>query len=199
MNSQQRRITDTGVIYEYSPILAEKIYTPEDSLKNGVVTSRYRVQMRQTVKSIYPAARANELFSSDEFGGKGQEFVENRVCFLNVPKGATLEVIQRKIDQMDSPKLVRTLSLRPRLSEDQERTIVNGRNPKSYEDYLEDFIPAKDGSPILYHGMKQYRKTHLSKAWTEDVDFRDEDLREMKGKAVQIAAPSTGDRVPSRL
>lgn len=202
MNSQKTVRSDvTGVLQEYSPVVAEKIYTPEDSAANGVATTRYRVQLRQTVKSIYPAARGNALYEGVEIGeGRaGQEFVEQRVCFLTVPPSATLTLIQERLNQMEGPKLVRVLTLAPALSEDQLRTIENGRNPKSYEDYLEDFVPGLNGAPILFKGEKQYRKIQFSRVWVEDVDNRAIDYQGMKGKAVQLARSSEAAHVPARI
>lgn len=199
MNVVKSRPTPTGLLHEYSPVMAEKIYTPEDSAKNGVITSRYRVQLRQVVRATYPAARGNALFSREEFGGKDQIFLENRVCFLNVPKEVTLQMIQQKLDEMDGPTLVRTLSLKPRLSEDQMRTIEQGRNPKSYEEYLNDFIPDQNDNPVLYRGQKQYRKVDFSKSWADDIDLRAEDYQvEFGGKGIQMSQPA-GSTVPSRI
>ncbi len=173
MNKGRTETTQTGLILNFSPVLAEKIYTPEDSAKNGVITTRHRVQIRQTISTTYPAARGNELFKVEEFGlGNGQSYNEQRVTWLNVPKTATIVDIQKRLDEMDSPKLVRTLSLSPVLSEDQVRTIENGVNPKSYEDYLKDSILDRDGKEVLFRGQKQYRKITFSKSWAEDEDNR---------------------------
>lgn len=199
MNVQKTVKTDTGLLMEFSPVVAEVIYTPEDSARNGVQTTRYRVQLRQVLKTVYPAARGNAIFEAAEFGGRNQEFTEQRVCFLNVPKGVTLPQIQQRLDEMDGPKLVKVLSLAPMLTEDQVRTIENGRNPKSYEDYLEDFIPDANGNPVLYSGERQYRKIQFSKSWAEDVDNRPHDIREKAGKAVQLAQSTEAATTPARI
>lgn len=190
-----------GLIFAFSAVTAEKILTPEDSAKNGVVTTRHRVQLRQHVQTTYPAARTNALFSSEDFG-IGQTFEEKRVCWLNVPATATLAEIQKKLDQMDAPKLVRALSLKPILSEDQLRTIENGVNPKSYDDYLGDFVVNGGEDAVLYKGQKQYRKITFSKSFVEDEDNRSVDYNQMvkeSGKGVQLAQSAEGKSVPASI
>lgn len=190
MNQAKTVKTETGVLLEHSPVIAERIHTPQEAATRGVQTTRYKVQLRQVVKSVYPAARGNAIFEASEFGGRNQEFAEQRVCFLNVPEGVSLGQIQQRLDEMDGPKLVRVLSLRPMLSEDQLRTIENGRNPKSWEDYLEDFIPDRNDQPVLFRGEKQYRTIQFSKSWAEDVDLRADQYKELSSAAVQLSKPA---------
>lgn len=194
MNSPKSVTTTSGLVLDFSPVTVDAILTPADALVNGVQTDRHRVQLRQEVKTTYPAVRGNELFAAEEFGaGPGQTFIEKRVTWLNVPKTATKEKIEKLLAQMDQPKLVRTLSLKPILSEDQVRTIENGRNPKSYEDYLNDVVLNADGQPVLFHGQKQYRKITFSKNFTEDNDNRATDFNEIsKVKSFQISALPAG-------
>lgn len=189
-NKGYKYTTATGLIVFVSTMIAEKIITPAESLKNGVQTNKHRVQLRQEVVTQYPAARGNELFAVEEMGlGKGQSFTEKRVTWLNVPATATIEEVQKRLEQMDQPTLVRTLDLAPILSQDQLNTIERGINPKSYNDYLNDWVPQADGqTPALFKGQKQYRRIDFSKSFHADVDKRAESFAAMPASAVQLAS-----------
>lgn len=199
MNNGRSETTMTGLIVSYSPVTAEKILTPADAALNGVQTNKHRVQLRQHVNVKYPAVRSNALFNTEEFGlGNGQNFEEKRVCWLNVPATTTVEEIQKRLNAMDSPKLVRTLSLKPILSEDQIRTIESGVNPKSEEDYQNDFIIDREGNAVLFRGEKQYRKITFSKSWVEDNDNRAFDFKTAHNDSVQLSA-SQGAKTPATI
>lgn len=200
MNSGKKVTTPSGLVLEFSPVIAEKILTPADAAENGVQTDRHRVQLRQTVKTTYPSVRGNELFEADEFGmGPGSTYTESRVTWLNVPKTATVKQIQERLNQMDSPKLVRTLSLKPILSTDQVNAMERGINQKTYEQYLGDFVVNREGQPALFHGQKQYRKITFSKSFAEDEDNRGIDYQEIaKVKPFQIAAAEKA-AVPAKI
>lgn len=213
-NGRQQTITG-GLVVSYSPVMAETILTPADALKNGIINGKYRVQLRQEITKLYPAARGNALFATEELtGGRtGQSFGEKRVAWLAVPgpgaeitgmpeetpgqrnakssaleawKKTMLALITQRLSEMEGPTLVKTLDLRPILSEEQHRTITSGVNPKSYSDYEQDFIVDGNDHAVKFRGEFQYRKITFSKSPTADVDNRLATLSQ-KSTPMQIA------------
>lgn len=188
MSNQGRRVIgQTGLVYEYSPVTVDAILTPEDARRNGIETNKHRVQLRQEVKVSYPAAKGNSLFSAGEFG-PGKDFSEKRVTWLNVPGGTTIEQVQERLNALDSPTLVRTLGLKPILSNDQIIAMEKGINTKTWEQYAENFVRTSDtGTPVLFAGHQQYRAIHFSDSFAEDNDNRIFDLKELQATEAENA------------
>lgn len=194
MSNQGRRVIgQTGLVYEYSPVTVDAILTPEDARRNGIETNKHRVQLRQEVRVTYPAARGNALFTSGEFG-PGKDFTEKRVTWLNVPSGTSIEQIQERLNSLESPTLVRTLGLKPILSQDQITAMEKGINTKTWEQYAENFVRTSDtGTPVLFAGHQQYRAIHFSDSFAEDNDNRIQDLKELQAAQSEAAHQQVSD------
>lgn len=213
MNRQRKVTTRSGLIISYSPVKAEKIITAAEASEKGLINPKPQVELRQEVTTTYPKARANGLFTSSELAGEEavpQSYTEKRVTWLRIPDGvaeleaaetgAGIEAIEERLRGMDQPTLYRVLDCIPVLSEEQKRTIDNGTNPKSYEDYLKDNILDREGREVLFAGEKQYRKIFFSKSVTADEDHRAQTLSARKSKAIQIAeAPGKTVNVRTQL
>lgn len=195
-NQGKRVITPSGLTVDYSAVTVDGILTPEDARRNGIETNKHRVQLRQEVKTTYPAARGNALFGSNEFG-PGRDFTEKRVTWLNVPAGTTAEEVLERLNALPSPTLVRTLGLKPILSQDQIVAMEKGINTKTWEQYAENFVRTSDtGDAVLFSGHQQYRAIHFSESFADDNDNRIADLKELQRAA--DGALQMSDGIPAR-
>jgi hypothetical protein len=130
-------------------------------------------ELRQDITSIYPTRQANSegLFSEEEYGLEGQSFKSTRVCWIDVPKGTTVEQVQARIDAFPKACIKRIMSMKPILSEAQTAGIAKGLT--SLETIAEkQLVKDKDGNIVLYNGCKQYKKNQASWAGDPDIDLR---------------------------
>ncbi len=185
MNTENK----SGIVKAFGPITI-------DNVGPSLNPKKWQAQVRQIVTSKYPAARGNNslsdgLFPASTFG-VGQEYEEVRVTWIPVPVNTKMNAVKAQLAKFPEARLVKTLSLRPILSEEQIRAMETGLSDKTEEDYAEKFVVDGDGNPTLYHGHKQYRNISFSQTAKEDVDLRAEDLADMKpvkmGKAATKAA-----------
>ncbi len=187
MANQGRRVVNDGIIIDYSPVTVDAILTPEDARRNGIETNKFRVQLRQEVKSTYPASRGNALFSPNEFGNP-RDYVEKRVTWLNVPEGTTVEDVVERLEALPNPTLVRTLGLKPVLSQEQINAMNNGINTKTMRQYIENFVRrGEDGTPVKFAGRLQYRAIHFAADFADDNDNRIADLKELQAAEAELA------------
>lgn len=186
-NIGKRVVISDGIIVDYSQVTVDSIITPVQALENGIETDKFRVQLRQVVKTTYPKARGNALFQSAEFG-PGQDFDEKRVTWLNVPEGTTVEQIVERLNTLENPTLVRTLGLKPILSESQLTAMQKGINTKTWEQYAENYVRnGNEGLAVKFQGRLQYRAIYFSDTFVTDNDNRITDLQELQA-AEAIAA-----------
>ena len=156
------------------------------------------VELRQSVTTIgmYPSKRATNdmngsLFSSEEFGFATQEYsnTEQRVAWINVPSGTTLEQVQAKIAAAPEAVIYKVLSNKPILTSDQNYAIASGSSTKTLEDYANSQVvryPAMEGSNphpkagqiVLHNGKVQYRSTFFSPVAKKDQDLRTPEMDE---------------------
>jgi hypothetical protein len=194
-NQGKRVITESGLTLDYSAVTVDGILSPADALTNGVQTNKHRVQLRQEVRTVYPAARGNQLFNTSEFG-PGKDFTEKRVTWLNVPSNTTIEEIQSRLSAMDCPTLVRTLGLKPVLSQDQIIAMEKGINTKSMTQYLESFVrTGENGEAVKFADRLQYRAIHFSDTFADDNDNRLADLKELQAAEIEIASSQANSSV----
>lgn len=179
MNQGKSLEVQGGLIIQYSPITVDAILTPEDSARYNIETKKHRVQLRQTVTTKYPQSRGNALFRAAEFGDP-QSFVEKRVTWLDVPEGTTAEEVLSRLNEMDTPTLVKILDLKPIISESKMRAIENGFNTKTLADYAQDYVRKSDtNEPVPFAGRHQYREIVFSDSFVEDTDHRRDTLRDL--------------------
>lgn len=170
-----------------------------DKVGPSLNSKRDEAQLRQAVVSEYPGIRPNNslnsgLFDESEFGVPGQKFTEERVCWIPVPSGTTKEEVEKRLEQLTNARLIRILSLRPILTEEQTAAMERGlsKNPdgslKTIEDYAEQQAVRErsedgNGQKLTYKGHQQYRAIAFQdgKAGAvEDIDLREEDILDMQ-------------------
>ena len=184
----------TGVIVETtsSKITLDKApYSNGEFQKKGTLTA----QIRQTVTTLskYPSKKVssnmqNSIFDAAEFGFDTQNFtsVENRVAWILVPEGITVEEVQKRIEAANAKNacIYRVLSCKPILDENQLYAISVGL--KTLDDFAatqavrfpENAETIADGTAntlVLKNGRVQYRRTFFWGEPIADVDKRDSD------------------------
>jgi len=179
---------DRGLKQSFGPITVDKVGP-------SLNPKKHQAQVRQVVTTIYPGVRSGNslqdgLFSDAEFNAESQSFEENRVAFLPIPIGTTVEQVLDKIKSFPNARLIRILSLNPILSEEQKQAMEKGLSKnedgsiKTIEDYANaQAVRTEEGGPeVLYKGHRQYRVTSFMNGVSgpvEDIDTREEDLFDM--------------------
>lgn len=102
----------------------------ESKVQSGVFQAMlrmevHRVQGENNLRS--------SLFSAEELGK--ETFIEKRVDFIDVPKGATVEEVQARIDSLPNARIYRALSDKPIMSNSQIGTIQNGLSGEAFENF----------------------------------------------------------------
>ena len=162
-------------------LAASKVYKA-DFQKAGTLTAELRQII--TTTAYYPkmsvkTSLQDNVFSSSDFGIADEPFTntENRVAFLPVPEGMTVEQVNTKLASYPEACIYVMKSNHPILSEEQNYAINNGittkeiiankqvvRYPKGHE---------KAGQIVLtQHGKAQYRVSAFSATAKEDIDTR---------------------------
>ena len=121
--------TNNGVTKSISrgELTVDKLYK-SDYQKKGTNS----VQLRQEIKTVtsYPSAqpRTGGLFSQEEFGLESKDFTatETRVAWIDVPENVTMDDIKNRLAQLPNKGIMKVLSNRPILTENQKRGIVAG-------------------------------------------------------------------------
>jgi hypothetical protein len=152
---------------------------------NGEV--KHRAQLRQKVDKIYPSGGTHDsltdaLFNVDEFNLKqGSTYSENRVAWIDVPVGTTVEGVQQKLAGFPEARLVKHLSLNPILTEEQASAIQNGLNDLTIEKVAAKQVVKDEEENIRdYKGYLQYRVVKFATTAKEDVDSREADYAKME-------------------
>ena len=184
-------MANNAIKTEYSKITV-------DEVRNGIGNTDIAI-LRQKVRQTYPAARGGNsmtdaLFSTDEFGGNGQQYISERVTFIKVPKSATKEQVQAKLDATPNARLYRIMSLdfKKVMTDEQIRSVEEGWGSKSYEEY-EESLRAKNpetGENLLFDGKPFYRAVYFSKTPVEDIDLRNEEANNFTVEGMQREAVS---------
>lgn len=161
-----------------------------DSVKEHTFKAdRFQAQLRQVVDKNYPGGKISSdkqdsLYDLSSFGFKGQSFQENRVCWIDVPKGATQEQVQTLIDNHPQARIYKVLSSDPILTDSQEQAIAQGLTTL---EVIADrqMIRNSDGKLIdrggqvipepvssFDKGRIQYKALYFSKTAKADEDYR---------------------------
>lgn len=129
MESTQQEVQRIRKVVSKSPIIVDKVYK-SDYQKEGTLTA----QLRQTVTTLsyYPSkAVSNNLqdniFAAEQFGFGEQEFKneENRVAWIDVPMGSTVESVTAQLSKFPEAELYRVMSNRPIITDHQKYAIDN--------------------------------------------------------------------------
>ena len=174
----------TRTVREFAQLMAEEVYTSAYQKKN-TETARLRQLVKTT--AYYPSMKptnslSDNVFGDDEFAGTEEQpftSTEQRVAFINVPAGTSLEEVNKRIQALgDKARIYRILSNHPILTSEQQSAISNGittldiiANGQAVR-YPEDH-PDKPGELILDpNGKVQYRAAYFSAVAKEDKDYR---------------------------
>lgn len=166
-----------------SPITVDKVGVAERQ-KEGFLTA----QIRQTVttKALYPKKKVSSnmrdsLYSDEELGIKSEPYIsiENRVDFIQVGLNATVESVQKSLDEAykKGACIYKVLSSEPTIDDNQESSVTRGLTTK--DQHANKYVvrkPAKDGVKgdiILNNGLPFYRRTFYSNTPKADQDLRD--------------------------
>jgi hypothetical protein len=131
-------------------------------------------ELRQTITSTYPTRQANSegLFSESEYGLAGKNYDSVRVCWIDVPKGTTVQQVQARVDAMPAARIKRIMSLKPILSAAQEAAIQKGLTTLD-KIAAAQTVKRADGTIVLYdEKYTQYKKNQASWLGEPDVDLR---------------------------
>lgn len=170
-----------------SVLEASRVYS-SDFQKEGTQTAELRQSIK--TKAFYPAmAVSNDLqdnvFSAKEdFGATEKEFenVENRVAWIDVPHGTTVEEVQAKLAPHSGACLYKMMSNKPILTSQQKYAIDNPELDVDMNTFANTQVvryPADHASAgqivTDVNGKVQYRAVFFSKVVKEDVDSRTAD------------------------
>lgn len=196
-----------------SPLVVSKVYK-SDFQKEQTLTA----ELRQTVSTVshYPTKTVtnslqSNMFAIEDFGFEAKTFpnVEERVAFVNVPLGSTVEAVQGKLAEAPGAVLYRILSNRPIVTDTEEHAINNPEFPDMTLDTKANSQAvrepkAEDGSNgklILMNGKIQYRRIAFSLEAKEDIDLRTTPLNEfyaspeLKAEINNVSYVPTGQEI----
>jgi len=162
---------------------------------------KQQAQIRNKVESTYPEAGVgnslnDSIFGDEDFGfGEGETFTENRVAWMDVPVGLTVEQVQEKLNSFPHARIYRVMSLKPILTDEQKRAMTTGISEYVDSDSvvhkcdMEYYkrqqmvptpetakLPREQRQPLLYKGYTQYRITAFNKDGQSDIDHRERQL-----------------------
>ena len=154
-----------------------------------------QAQLRMKVISTYPEAKAgnslnDSIFESKDFGfGDGQTFTENRVGWIDIPKGTTIENVRAMMTRYPKARIYRVLSLDPILTDEQRSAMNNGisedadGNKIDLEYYKTTQVVRPNSESdelLLFKELVQYRVTAFSRDGKPDVDLREGQYEALK-------------------
>lgn len=176
--------TSVGVVKSVSAsaVTIGRVYAAQFQ-KNGTETA----ELRQTVNSFasYPAQKVGNsfngnIFDIEEFGFSTQDFnsIENRVAWMLVPAGTTMEIVSEKLKNFPGACLYRILDNRPIITEDQRYSISIGQ--RTYDEFANSqVVRYPENHPTLANqiikdpnGNVQYRQVFFSPVAKQDMDNR---------------------------
>lgn len=170
-----------------SMLLAEKFSDNKEYNKKGAQS----VQLRQVVHThvVYPATRyennlQDNIFSAADFKSYGKEFTykEERVAFIDVPEGLTLEQVQAKITQAEKENgacIYKITSSKPIVTEGQEYQMKQPGATKTMADYANSQVVQDGNGNLIIRGDKVvFRRTFFWSTKKDDVNLITEDPRD---------------------
>lgn len=165
-----------------------------DSVAPSLNAKKHEAQVRQTVTSLYPGAKGSNSLSdalfADKAFGVGEAYDENRVAWIPVPIGTTIKQVELLLAKHPNARLVKTMSLNPILSEEQEQAMQNGVSNKTIADYRAKYVVDPQGEAVLYKGFPQYRNISFRLNAVEDIDTREQDLADMAEVTMTSSVPT---------
>lgn len=190
---------------EKSPISISRIFKG-DFQKPGTLTA----ELKQTVttKSHYPAQVVvdnlqDNIFDTSDFGfeEKSYDNVENRVAWIDVPEGTTMEQAKAKLESFEGACLYKILSNKPIIS-DRQQHAIDSPDIDANLDTFANSQAARYGSDheeagklvTDRNGKIQYRGVYFSASEKEDQDLRTADVADFYASP-ELHAELTGSEV----
>lgn len=168
-----------------------------DFQKEGTMSAQLRQSV--TIDAYYPTKKTtnslhDNLFTTEEFGFSEQKYtsVENRVCWMDVPTGTTIEQVISRIKSNPKSCLYKILSNKPILTDNQEYAVAQGQ--RTYDEFASTQVvrypkdttigegeDARDVSGQIVldtNGKVQYRRVFFSVNGKDDIDLRTKNIEE---------------------
>lgn len=169
-----------------SKVTVSRVYESDYQAK-GTLTAELRQEV--TVVSRYPGTRItnsenDNIFELSDFrmGENVYERTSQRVAWINVPDGTTLEAAREKLEKFPNAVLYRVLSNHPILSDSEQYALDSGEYPVDIGTFSDKQLvrygdnDENAGMPIPdRNGKPQYRKICFSREHREDMDNRTDD------------------------
>lgn len=157
---------------EYGRITVDKV---ED---HDYKPDRMSAQIRQVITrvSLYPIQGSND--KQDSLMSSGPEYKEfkeakERVCWVDVNKGSTVESVQAMLDAMEDPCIYQIVSfdITDCITAGHIHQINNPESDLTLEKMQESkLLKDKDNNPILKDGKRIYIARYFSKTKKEDIN-----------------------------
>ncbi len=181
--------SNSGIVRTFSAITVDSVeQSPYE--KGGKVV--YQAQIRQTVTTTYPGARIGNsmtasIFDTDAFGFEGQTYTSQRVTWLTVPEGTTVEQVEAQLAKFPNARIWSKYSNKVEdvMTEEQHYAVKSGQQDLAFfmdklviRDRNGNDLPGSDEE-----GKTQYRSNGFALEAKED-----EDLRTFKGNNANVEA-----------
>lgn len=136
-----------------------------------------QAQLRQVVSVTYPSTRvgnslSDNLFDVEDFNlTAGKTYESNRIAWVNVPKGSTMESVVAQLAKLPNARLQRILASEPILSEEQKQGIKAGLTTVEVIGESQ-MVRDEENNPILHAGLPQYKVNVFCTTGENDIDYR---------------------------
>jgi hypothetical protein len=170
-----KEVTRNGIKVRYGKITVTGV--AKHKYKEGI----FQAELKQEVTTIYPSQRignseADNLFSESDFNIEdGKTYTSTRVTWINVPKGSKVADIQKRINALTNPTLMRKISYNVKdvMTAEQIQACESDALDIDF-DKFEDTLRVRDAQGNDIPGEPQYRQYFFKQSFVEDVEFRDE-------------------------
>lgn len=180
-------------------LTVDKLYEGQYQ-KEGTQTA----QLRQVVstKSFYPTKsiandKQDNVFGMEEFGFEEKEYEnnENRVAWIDVPEGATIEEVQGKLSRFPDSGLYRILGNKPILTDNQKyaiKTEIATMDQFANSQVVRFPEGTENAGKIALdlNGKPQYRAVFFKKEGPVDQDLRTNDAEFYASAEIQAELDS---------
>lgn len=164
----------SNVIKTFSPVTVDSV-SPHTLNEKKADLGILSAQIRQTVTTTYPSVKINNggLFSTDAYNAPGQTFTSQRVTWIDVPAGTTMEQVSDLLATKPDAKIVSVISnkLEDVLNEGQKAAIL--QKIQTLE-FFEDKLRVRGTNGEELDGPSQYRNYTFMANGGTDRDLRTE-------------------------
>lgn len=112
-----------------TPVLNKVIVTEVKENQFG----KLQATLKYSTSSLTVDNSRDQLYSVAELGKTA--YISNRIDWIEVPAGATVESVQADLDKHPLARIARKISSKPILSNVQEQVLFNGLSGEAFEDF----------------------------------------------------------------